>query len=85
MVSGLRGTNYEERLAELNLQSLEARRKMLDMVETYKITNGHTKLDRHNWFSFVEDTDTRTTRNRQYGKNLIAKRTNHDTMTQNLD
>ena len=37
MISGLRGNNYEEKLTELKLESLESRREMFDMVQVYKI------------------------------------------------
>jgi hypothetical protein len=36
-VSGLRGRTYSERLRELDLPSLEDRRKEADMVQKYKI------------------------------------------------
>ena len=37
MVSGLSGKTYEEKLAELNIQSLEERRVGGDMIQTWKI------------------------------------------------
>ena len=36
MVSGLRGSNYEEKCAELGLETLERRREKQDMAEVYK-------------------------------------------------
>ena len=40
MVSGLNSNNYEGRLKELGLWSLEKRRKMMDLVQCYKIVHG---------------------------------------------
>ena len=37
MVSGLGGMTYEERCKELGLETLEKRRKIQDMVETFRI------------------------------------------------
>ena len=37
MISGLQGKSYEDKLAELNLISLEDRRLLYDMVQTFKI------------------------------------------------
>ena len=59
MVSGLTGQTYEERLAELKLQSLEDRRIFMDMVETYKILNGHSKVDPSTWFQHLNGRETR--------------------------
>ena len=38
-VAGMRGLNYHERMAYLNLPSLEYRRVRGDMIETYKVFN----------------------------------------------
>ena len=45
MASGLRATTYEARLLEINLPSLSARRERFDMLETFKILNGFSKVD----------------------------------------
>ncbi len=42
MISGLKATNYEEKLKELGISSLEERRKYLDMLQTYKVMTGRT-------------------------------------------
>ncbi len=44
MVSGLKGTTYEEKLKELGLTSLEERRHQIDMTQTFKIIHG---IDQH--------------------------------------
>ena len=43
MVSGLTGQNYEEKLRELNLPTLECRRYQYDMIQAFKILN---RIDR---------------------------------------
>ena len=40
-IIGMRELNYEERLKALKLPSLEFRRLMGDLIETYKILNNH--------------------------------------------
>jgi hypothetical protein len=40
MVSGLRGTTYEEKLAEIGILTLEERRLQYDLVQTFKIIRG---------------------------------------------
>ena len=45
MISGLRQAEYEDRLREVGLETLEERRHQADMVQTYKILH---KLDRVN-------------------------------------
>jgi hypothetical protein len=51
MVSGLGDKGYIERLKELNMTTLEARREEIDMTETYKILNGHSNVDWRRWFT----------------------------------
>jgi hypothetical protein len=55
MVSGLRGKNYEEKLQELGLQTLEERRIQADMVQVYKILNGKDKVNKDTWFKMMQD------------------------------
>ena len=50
---GLKGSTYEEKLKELNLQTLENRRKRADMIQTFKIVNGFHNVDKNTWFKFV--------------------------------
>jgi hypothetical protein len=61
MVSGLKGTTYEEKLKELGLTSLEERRHQIDMTQTFKIIRGFDKVSSSTWFQHV-DTSVRTTR-----------------------
>jgi hypothetical protein len=50
MVSGLAGRNYEQKLKELQLESLASRRQLADLVMVYKIMHGHGDLDPDHWF-----------------------------------
>jgi ribonucleases P/MRP protein subunit RPP40 len=50
MVSGLRSREYEDRLRELGLTTLEERRHQADMLQMYKILNGVGGLDAADWF-----------------------------------
>ena len=45
MVSNLRGRNYNARLEEVGMLSLEERRVRGDMIATYKIMSGKDKVD----------------------------------------
>ena len=62
MVSGLKSKSYEERLLELNLPSLAARRDRFDMIETYKMLNGFSKVDSRKFFTPLQNTSGRITR-----------------------
>ncbi len=53
MVSGLKGTTYEEKLNELDMLTLEERRHQSDMVQVYKILHGHDRVDKSQWFPLV--------------------------------
>ncbi len=45
MISGLKSNIYEERLRELNLQTLSERRHQADMAMVHKILHGRGGLD----------------------------------------
>jgi hypothetical protein len=50
MVSGLRSPDYEGRLRELRLTTLEERRHQADMLLMFKLTRGDGRLDEAGWF-----------------------------------
>ena len=54
MVTGFRGQNYEERLKELGMVSLEERRYQNDMVQVYKILMGKDQVKKETWFEMAE-------------------------------
>ena len=59
MITGLGHLPYEERLKHLGFFSLEKRRLRGDMIETYKIMQGRSKVDRGKLFSLSQNTRTR--------------------------
>ena len=58
MVAGLTGQCYEEKLAELGLQSLENRRLEADLSMVYKVLNG--LCEGRDWFEKLEGTEQGT-------------------------
>ena len=70
MVTGLSGQTYEEKLKEIGLPSLAARRIRADMLQVFKIVNGFDKVDSNNWFTFVDQRE-RNTRSTADSLNLI--------------
>ena len=75
LISGLQGKTYEERLSELGLRTLEDRRARMDLIQTFKIINGHDDVDHTTWFNLVGNA-LRVTRNTGYHKNIVGSRTN---------
>ena len=45
MVSNLQGRSYEEKLAEMGMDSLLTRRERLSLVQTFKILKGFDKIN----------------------------------------
>ena len=62
MVSGLKGNTYQERLKELNMPTLEARRLQFDLTQVYKIIHKKDNVDAATWFDLVGQAPARTTR-----------------------
>ena len=54
-ISGLRGATYEEKLRELDMDTLEERRHQIDMLQTYKILKGVDKVEKETWFDMAAD------------------------------
>jgi hypothetical protein len=63
MVSGLQSRDYEDRLKELGLTTLEERRHQADMLHMFKICNGMHGLDSKEFFRPPTDAAARTRRN----------------------
>ena len=55
MISGLAGRNYEDKLKELGMVTLEERRHQTDMCQTYKILSGKEKVDPTSWFTMASE------------------------------
>jgi hypothetical protein len=70
MVSGLRSQDYEGRLLELCMTTLEERRHQADMQHMYKICTGKHGLKREDWFSPPTVAAART---RQYADPLNVR------------
>ena len=75
MTSGLAGHTYEERLIEVGLTSLEARRLRGDLIQTWKILHGYDNVDESCWFSTCE-TANRLIRQDNSSFNLNVKQFN---------
>ena len=73
MVSGLKGRNYQEKLKELGLQTLETRRRRFDMIQTFKILKGFDRVDSSLWFETVGNEPSRRTRQSAYHLNLVRR------------
>ncbi len=58
-VRGLRNLPYEERLVQLQIDSLEKRRVKTDLTELFKIINGYTCLQPEHFFNFNVQARTR--------------------------
>ena len=70
----LNANTYEEKLIELNLESLEYRRTKLDMVQTFKILKNIDKVDERIWFTRANDYTERNTRLNNNRDNLIRSK-----------
>jgi len=51
--SGLKGTTYAERCAEVGLETLEARRNVQDMMQVFKIIKGVDKVNPDQLFAKI--------------------------------
>jgi hypothetical protein len=68
-VSNLKGRHYEDRLRELNLESLEERRKRGDLIQAYRVLSGKADVDPNIWFTMYQPAED-TVRTRQAGGHL---------------
>ena len=75
-ISGLKSNTYEERLKELGLPSLHARRQEIDMVQTYKLVNNMDTDNSELWFERADS--RRVMRNNAVRHNLVPKRDQHE-------
>ena len=74
MISGLSGRNYEDKLKELRLESLEKRRIYIDMLQTFKIIHGFDDVKSDTWFNTVGSGEHRLTRLTADPLNLMPSR-----------
>ena len=59
MIPELRDLNYEKRLKECGLTTVETRQLRGDPIEAFKILNGYENIDRNIFFSLKKDNRTR--------------------------
>ena len=55
MVSGLKAKTYEQRLLELDLPTLEARRHRGDMIQVHRILTGVDRVNPSTWFDLARN------------------------------
>ena len=58
-INYLRFSTYDERLANLNLESLQCRRIKADLIFCYKFTHGLVDIDANNYIAFSQNTSLR--------------------------
>ena len=56
----MRSKSYEDRLKELNMQSLEQRRERGDMIQVWKILNKHDNLEAGHFFQHFHNRNNQT-------------------------
>ena len=78
MVSGLRGTTYNEKLSELDLLSLEERRLVADLVQVFKSIHHIDKIDYRDWFELVGQNPNINTRATSHPLNIRPQRVRLD-------
>jgi len=62
MITDQGDVGYETKLQSVGMTTLRARRERGDLVEAYKILNGLSGLDKHDFFNFVQDRHSIETR-----------------------
>jgi hypothetical protein len=58
-IFGLRSCGYQDRLLNLNLESLETRRVKCDLITMYKLIHGHLGLNSDKFLNIVKGSSTR--------------------------
>ena len=51
--TGLVGSSYDEKLTEINMETLAARREKTDLQPTYQIISGKEDVDQNSWFTRI--------------------------------
>ena len=72
LVPELVNINYTDRLKMLNLPTLKYRRIRGDLIQVFKILNGHNDI---NWEDFFTLDNNRTRNTRGHSKKLVKHRT----------
>ena len=53
MVTNLKSKNYEDRLVEMNMVTMEERRKRGDLIQMYKVLSGKDDVSTSSWFDMA--------------------------------
>ena len=72
-ISNLQSVSYEDKIKEVGIQTLEARRLRFDMIHTYETLNHKIAVNADIWFTRVQDISLRTTRHSDIYMNLQTK------------
>ena len=73
-VSNLRGKSYVERLTELEMDTLEERRKRRHLVQAYRVISGKDSVLPATWFQFCQPREGKvSTRHTAGHLNVIPK------------
>ena len=78
MVSGLRGTTYPDKLNEVGLTTLEARRSRGDMLLTWRARSGNIGIGPNHWFTPCESQYTIATRHSSSVGNIVKPKFSHE-------
>ena len=62
MIAGLKGKTYEEKLRELDMDTLETRRNRQDLMQTYRLMNENSGAYKNDLFKMIQDGVHRNTR-----------------------
>ena len=55
LIPGLKGKSYEEKLAEVGLDTLGHRRQRFDMITVYKLIHGYINMPHTTWLSLYKN------------------------------
>ena len=78
MVSNLKGKSYEERLAEVNMTTLEKRRERGDLITMYRIMTAKDDVDPSHWFQTLAAQSGPGTRQSSGLHNVLPQRSQGD-------
>ena len=84
MCSGLKAPTYSEKLKELGLLTLEARRDRISATQVWKILNRKDDVDENHWFQRLSLNLQRSTRLTSSEFNLVFPRANREIRRQFL-
>ena len=83
-ISGLTSNTYQEKLAELGLESLADRRKRTDLIQVYKIIYGFDRVDMNIWFQTCQQANIRNTRQNDFPHNLTRRKVSRTDVRQHF-